>query len=146
MKKLRTIEEENRRREDVPVVSIAFPPPEPHYKGIGVETPFGGELLQEVALQHYNGEYPVKCSKTGKTGIMKIENCARSLIEWIKWDDSNILNYGRRNNMIEQRKCCSCGKVFESKVIPGPPEPPPFSCGEEECDKERVRRIMRIVG
>ena len=48
--------------------------------------------------------------------------------------------------MKEKRKCCGCGKVFEVEIIPGPPEPPPYSCGKEECEKERIRLIRAIVG
>ena len=42
-------------------------------------------------------------------------------------------------------QCCRCKKVFEVKQIPGPLEPPPYSCGKLECDKERMRKINRIV-
>lgn len=48
--------------------------------------------------------------------------------------------------MKEQRKCCGCNKVFEVEVVPGPPEPPPYSCEKKECEEERIKRIRNIVG
>lgn len=43
------------------------------------------------------------------------------------------------------RTCCHCG-VMLPQSPPGPPDPPPWSCGKPECEKERQRRINRIVG
>lgn len=45
------------------------------------------------------------------------------------------------------RKCCGCGVHLSQDFLPpGPPEPPPHSCGALECDKERDRRIIKMVG
>ena len=52
----------------------------------------------------------------------------------------------RGKAMKVKEKCCGCGKIVEKEVPPGPPEPSPFSCGAEECEKERIRRVRRIVG
>ena len=48
--------------------------------------------------------------------------------------------------MDDKRICCGCGEIIVKEIPPGPMAPPPYSCGEESCDKERDRRIASIFG
>jgi len=48
--------------------------------------------------------------------------------------------------MRAKRVCCNCGVIITRKSPPGPVEPPPYSCGKEECDKKRVILARKYSG
>lgn len=85
MNTLRTIEEENEIRLNSPVIMSTFTI-EARYEPTGIQSPFHGEILEEVNLPHWNGERAIKCSKSGVLGVMKTECSVQAPIEWVEWD------------------------------------------------------------
>lgn len=96
MKKLRTVEEENKIREDSEVVSCAVtwePPKIIGWEETAIASGFGGEILKAIYgtgfTQAMLRDYIViKCSKTKKKGKM-FEKGIRGVIDSIKWDDGS---------------------------------------------------------
>ncbi|KKL27916.1 hypothetical protein LCGC14_1694810 [marine sediment metagenome] len=88
--KLRTIEEENERRAGLPV-TIYLWTVEPRYEGTGIESPFGGEILQEVAKTYYGGPIPIKCSETGRMGAMQTDNSMIGIIKDVSWEGCSVV-------------------------------------------------------
>jgi len=84
--KLRTLEEENAIREAASVGLYTFKI-EPKWIKTGIESPFGGEILEEIAQPLPNSRNYVKCSKTGKTGTMQTDGSVGAIIKGIIWED-----------------------------------------------------------
>ena len=82
---LRTIEEENKIRAAAPV-ELYIMPIEPFWQRTGIESSFGGEIMVDIKrCGHFAEGFPVKCSKTGKKGVMYTDNTPREIIKEIIW-------------------------------------------------------------
>lgn len=83
---LKTIEEENKIREASEVEMVSFPI-EPQWEKTGIESPFGGEILEnDTSFGRYRG-ISIKYSKTERKGIMKTDNTPREIIKEVIWED-----------------------------------------------------------
>ena len=64
-----------------------------------------------------------------------------------KIKDRGTIERELENKMENKKFCCNCGVIIITrKSPPGPSEPPPYSCGKEECDKKRVTLARKYSG
>ncbi|KKK88455.1 hypothetical protein LCGC14_2743010 [marine sediment metagenome] len=90
VKKLRTIEEENKRRADIPVIIMHMGVIEPHWVETGIESPFGGEIIEDISCRRC-GKVSIKCSETGRLGTMRTDNTQREVIHDISWEGCSVV-------------------------------------------------------
>lgn len=107
--------------------------------------------LEKTALAWYCKfvhQFPAKDFNKITSEIKEYELMRNSFLLGVHYAEHHLTPAAqdKHSGMKEQKKCSFCGKLFDEKEIPGPPEMPPHCCKDEECRKEKTRWLSRITG
>lgn len=90
---LKTVEQVNAKRSAEPVSCTTVRMP-PWWSKTGIESPFGGEIEEQLTVfanlglpAHTN---KMRCTKSGRTGLIQYDGSVRAIILDVQWDEPEV--------------------------------------------------------